>query len=147
MYLWTIFAIWLCRYKSIGGPGAGLWDSKSGASLILPGTCIVLKSKFSWSAHLVNLEFLSFARYNHVSAALSVRSPNRRILRYGRNLSVAQTIAKHTCSTAAYNFRVSLNFLLVYETKRLSLGLSPLLKRTAPTSNSLASVWRQNGLL
>ena len=65
-----------------GSPGLGSRDNKSGASLNLPGTCIVLKSKFdSCNDQRVNLEFLSFALCSHVSAALSVKSSKRRVSR------------------------------------------------------------------
>jgi len=101
------------RSSSMGVPSTGSRDSKSGASFCFPGTCTVLKSKLvSCSDQRVNFEFLSLALCNHVSAELSVRSSKRRVSRYGRNFSIAQIIAKHSRSTAAYRVCVSLNFLL-----------------------------------
>jgi len=101
------------RSLSMVGPGTGSRDNKSGASFCIPGTCAVLKSKLaSCNDQRVNFEFLSLALCYHVSAELSVRSSKRRAYRYGRNLSVAQIIDKHSRSTTAYLFCVSLNFLL-----------------------------------
>jgi len=52
------------------------------------------------------------ARCNHVSAELSVNRSKRWASRYDINLSVAQIIARHSCSTAVYLVCVSLNFML-----------------------------------
>jgi hypothetical protein len=91
--------------SSNGGSWAGLRDNMSGPSFRTPGTCIVSISQFaSWSGHLVSLEFLSFALCSQVNAALSVYSSNRSASRYGLNLFVAQIMAKHPRSTAAYIF-------------------------------------------